>query len=153
MEQIQQMLLLCYEIKKQATNKALLSVIWNSWCRWEDNIKMDLKEVGYDARNWMQLARDSKQLQVYVRAVMNLWVLYKYLVRTYMIAPWRRRPRDNTCTWFCGPCCADPSLWAMWRLRLSAMWWCRGQQLLWYRLQNKINCYYTLFTVDRKNTG
>ena len=25
--------------------------------RWEDNIKMDLKEVGCDARNWMDLAQ------------------------------------------------------------------------------------------------
>ena len=24
-------------------------------CRWEDNIKMDLKKVGYDARNWTLL--------------------------------------------------------------------------------------------------
>ena len=24
--------------------------------RWEDNIKMDSKEVGIDARNWMDLA-------------------------------------------------------------------------------------------------
>ena len=26
--------------------------------RWEDNIKMDLEEVGCDARNWMDLAQD-----------------------------------------------------------------------------------------------
>ena len=29
--------------------------------RWEDNIKMDLKEVGSDARNWMDLAQDRDQ--------------------------------------------------------------------------------------------
>ena len=27
-------------------------------CRWENNIKMDLKKVGCDARNWMDLAQD-----------------------------------------------------------------------------------------------
>ena len=29
--------------------------------RWEDNIKMDLKEVGCDVRNWMDLAQDRDQ--------------------------------------------------------------------------------------------
>ena len=29
--------------------------------RWEDNIKMDLKEVSCDARNWMHLAQDQDQ--------------------------------------------------------------------------------------------
>ena len=27
--------------------------------RWEDNIKMDLKEIGVDVMNWMQLAQDN----------------------------------------------------------------------------------------------
>jgi hypothetical protein len=26
--------------------------------RWEDNIKMDLKEIGIDGANWIQLAQD-----------------------------------------------------------------------------------------------
>ncbi|KAJ4451368.1 hypothetical protein ANN_02830 [Periplaneta americana] len=26
--------------------------------RWEDNIKMDLREVGYDDRDWINLAQD-----------------------------------------------------------------------------------------------
>ena len=26
--------------------------------RWEDNIKMDLKEIGVDVMNWMELAED-----------------------------------------------------------------------------------------------
>ena len=29
--------------------------------RWEDNIKMDLKKVGCEARNWLDLARDWDQ--------------------------------------------------------------------------------------------
>ena len=28
-------------------------------CRWEDNIKMDLKEIGIDTRNWVDSAQDS----------------------------------------------------------------------------------------------
>jgi hypothetical protein len=27
-------------------------------CRWEDNIKMDLREIGIDGVNWIQLAQD-----------------------------------------------------------------------------------------------
>ncbi|KAJ4447154.1 hypothetical protein ANN_09155 [Periplaneta americana] len=30
-------------------------------CRWEDNIKMDLREVGYDDRDWINLAQDKDQ--------------------------------------------------------------------------------------------
>ena len=44
-------------------------------CRCEDNIKMDLREVGYDARDWMDLAEDRDHWWDYVRAVMNLRVL------------------------------------------------------------------------------
>ncbi|KAJ4442686.1 hypothetical protein ANN_04275 [Periplaneta americana] len=42
--------------------------------RWEGNIKMDLREVGYDDREWINLAQDRDQLRAYVRAAMNLRV-------------------------------------------------------------------------------
>ncbi|KAJ4441071.1 hypothetical protein ANN_10921 [Periplaneta americana] len=42
--------------------------------RWEDNIKMDLREVGYDDRDWINLPQDRDQWQAYVRAAMNLRV-------------------------------------------------------------------------------
>ncbi|KAJ4428113.1 hypothetical protein ANN_24127 [Periplaneta americana] len=42
--------------------------------RWEDNIKMDLREVGYDGRDWSNLAQDRDQWRAYVRAAMNLRV-------------------------------------------------------------------------------
>ncbi|KAJ4435504.1 hypothetical protein ANN_18120, partial [Periplaneta americana] len=42
--------------------------------RWEDNIKMDLREVGYDDRDWINLAQDRDRWRAYVRAVMNLRV-------------------------------------------------------------------------------
>ena len=29
-----------------------------SRCRWENNIKMDLKEIGINTRNWVNLAHD-----------------------------------------------------------------------------------------------
>ncbi|KAJ4433155.1 hypothetical protein ANN_15412 [Periplaneta americana] len=40
--------------------------------RWEDNIKMDLKEVGCDDRDWINLAQDRDRWRPYVRVVMNL---------------------------------------------------------------------------------
>ena len=43
--------------------------------RWEDNIKMDLREVGCDPRDWIALAEDRDQWWAYVRVVMNLRVL------------------------------------------------------------------------------
>ena len=42
--------------------------------RWEDNIKMDLREVGYDPGELIDLAEDRDQWRAYVRAVMNLRV-------------------------------------------------------------------------------
>ena len=40
--------------------------------RWEDNIKIYLKEVGCNPGEWIDLAEDRDQWQAYVRAVMNL---------------------------------------------------------------------------------
>ncbi|KAJ4446800.1 hypothetical protein ANN_13498 [Periplaneta americana] len=42
--------------------------------RWEDNIKMDLREVGYDGRDWINLAQDRDRWRAYVRAAMNFRV-------------------------------------------------------------------------------
>jgi hypothetical protein len=43
--------------------------------RWEDNIKMDLREKGIDGANWFQLARDRVQWRACVNTVMNIRVL------------------------------------------------------------------------------
>ncbi|KAJ4436420.1 hypothetical protein ANN_19053 [Periplaneta americana] len=40
--------------------------------RWEDNIKIYLREVGYDFRDWINLAQDRNRWRAYVRAAMNL---------------------------------------------------------------------------------
>jgi hypothetical protein len=40
--------------------------------RWEDNIKMDLREIGIDGTNWIQLAQDRVQLRDFVNTVMKL---------------------------------------------------------------------------------
>jgi hypothetical protein len=42
--------------------------------RWEDNIKMDLREIGIDGANWIRLAQDRVQWWAFVNTVMNLRV-------------------------------------------------------------------------------
>jgi hypothetical protein len=42
--------------------------------RWEDNIKMDLREIGIDGANWIQLVQDRVQWRACVNTVMNLRV-------------------------------------------------------------------------------
>jgi hypothetical protein len=42
-------------------------------CKWEDNIKMDLRERGIDEVNWIRLAEDRVKLLAPVNTVMNLW--------------------------------------------------------------------------------
>jgi len=42
--------------------------------RWEDNIKMDLQELGCGGMDWIELARYRDRWQALVNAVMNLLV-------------------------------------------------------------------------------
>ena len=42
--------------------------------RWEDNIKMDLQEVGGSCGDWMELAQDRDRWRALVSTVMNLRV-------------------------------------------------------------------------------
>jgi len=42
--------------------------------RWEDNIKMDLQEVGCGAMDWIGLAQDRDRWRALVNAVMHLRV-------------------------------------------------------------------------------
>jgi len=42
--------------------------------RWEDNIKMDLQEVGCGGLDWIEMARDWESWWALVNAVMNLRV-------------------------------------------------------------------------------
>jgi hypothetical protein len=41
---------------------------------WEDNIKLDLWEVGCRGRDWIDLAQDSDRWRALVAAVMNFQV-------------------------------------------------------------------------------
>jgi hypothetical protein len=42
--------------------------------RWEDNIKMDLREIGWSGMDWIDLAQDKGQWRALVNMVMNLRV-------------------------------------------------------------------------------
>ena len=42
--------------------------------RWEDNIKMDLQEVGEGCEDWMELAQDRDRWRAVVSTVMNFRV-------------------------------------------------------------------------------
>jgi hypothetical protein len=42
--------------------------------RWEDNIKLDIRDIGIDEANWIQLAQDRIQRWTFMNTVMNLRV-------------------------------------------------------------------------------
>jgi hypothetical protein len=43
--------------------------------RWDDGIRMDLREIGWGSVDWIQLAQDRDRWRAVVNTVMNLLVL------------------------------------------------------------------------------
>jgi hypothetical protein len=43
--------------------------------RWEDGIRMDLRETGLGVVDWIRLAQDRDRWQAVESVVMNLWLL------------------------------------------------------------------------------
>jgi len=43
--------------------------------RWEDNIRIDLGEIGWESVDWIHLAQDREQWRALVNTIMNLWLL------------------------------------------------------------------------------
>jgi hypothetical protein len=43
-------------------------------CRWVDSIKIDLREIGWDGMDWIDLAQDGDQWKAFVNTVLNLRV-------------------------------------------------------------------------------
>jgi hypothetical protein len=62
-------------LKKTTTTTTTIIALGRPRCRWDDNIKMDLGEIGIDGANWIRLAQDRVQWQAFVNTVMNLQVL------------------------------------------------------------------------------
>jgi hypothetical protein len=56
--------------------------MWHSWggerflqgFGWEDNITMNLREMGIDGKNWIQLAQNTVQWRGFLSTVVNLRV-------------------------------------------------------------------------------
>ena len=42
--------------------------------RWEDNITENLKELGFEGADWVDLTHDRHTSRVLLNGVMNLWV-------------------------------------------------------------------------------
>jgi hypothetical protein len=42
--------------------------------RWEDNIRMDFKEIGWSGMDWIDLAQDRDQWRAFVNTVLNFRV-------------------------------------------------------------------------------
>jgi hypothetical protein len=42
--------------------------------RWEDNIRMYLKKIGINTRNWVDWAQDRDYWRALMNAALNLWV-------------------------------------------------------------------------------
>jgi hypothetical protein len=45
-----------------------------SRCRWVDNVKMDLIEIGWNGMDWINLSQDRDQWRALVNMIMNLQV-------------------------------------------------------------------------------
>jgi hypothetical protein len=45
--------------------------------RWEDNIRMDVREIGWEDVDWIHLSQDRDQWRALVNTVMNLRVPIK----------------------------------------------------------------------------
>jgi hypothetical protein len=43
-------------------------------CRWMDNVKIDLGEIGWGGLDWIGLAQDWESQKALVKAAKNLWV-------------------------------------------------------------------------------
>jgi uncharacterized protein (DUF779 family) len=43
-------------------------------CKWEDNIKVEIREIMWGDIDWINLAVDRDQWQALMNVVMNLWV-------------------------------------------------------------------------------
>jgi hypothetical protein len=43
-------------------------------CRWQNNMMMDLREIGWGGMDWIDLAQDRDWQRALINKVMNIWV-------------------------------------------------------------------------------
>ena len=48
--------------------------LWRPRHRWEDTIRIDLKEIGINTKNWFDLAQDRDYWRAFVNSALNLRV-------------------------------------------------------------------------------
>ena len=53
-------------------------------CRWENNFRMNLKEIGINARNWVDWAQDRDYYRALVNVALNLQVSFINHVVSYL---------------------------------------------------------------------
>jgi hypothetical protein len=45
-----------------------------TWLRWEDGIRLDVREIGWEGVEWIHLAQYRDQWRALMNMIMNLWV-------------------------------------------------------------------------------
>ena len=60
-------------LKYSEYNRIIIFLGWTK-NRWEDNIRMDLEEIGINAGNWVDSAQDMNYWRALVNAALNLRV-------------------------------------------------------------------------------
>jgi hypothetical protein len=63
------------ELHNFYSSPKIVRLLRRMWRRSEDEIKIDLREIGWEGVEWIQLAEDRDQWNALVNAVMNLLVL------------------------------------------------------------------------------
>jgi hypothetical protein len=64
-----------YDARKVNINSILIQVPEELvLCRWVENIKIHLREIGWEGRDWIDLAQDRDQWRALVNTAMNLRV-------------------------------------------------------------------------------
>jgi hypothetical protein len=62
------------KLMRLVTSGDFITFNWFERCRWVENIKIDLRELGRDSMDWIDLAQDRDQWRALVKMVVNLWV-------------------------------------------------------------------------------
>jgi hypothetical protein len=84
--------------------------------RWENGIRMDLKEIGWGSVEWFQLAHDRDQWRAFVNTVMNL----RLLAPRSQLASYKSLRTSALVTWSMCVCMWDVCVYVCGMLRVVA---------------------------------